>query len=239
MRALVIEDEEVLCDLLAEILSDLGCDATSATTGAEGLRMARETRPDLILLDLRLPDLEGMSLCGQLAGVYGLTVVVITGVDDGDIAEMALSLGAQDYIRKPFHLNELRARLRAVLRREAGVTPDESVRVGRLQLDHARCEVRVDGRPVPLSATEWRLLTFMAEHPGWVFSKERLLEALWPHDRNAHAVQVHISNLRRKIEDDAHRPSMLLTVKGLGYKLDPSGYRRPRREQGTATLDLE
>jgi DNA-binding response OmpR family regulator len=239
VHALVIEDEPALCEVLADLMRDLGCEATTVNTGAAGLKAARETKPDLVLLDLRLPDLDGMSLCKQLAGTHGLPVIVITGVDDGDIAEMALSLGAQDYIRKPFHLNELRARVRAVLRRETGVTPEGVVRIGRLQLDHARCELRIDGRSVVLSATEWRLLAFMAEHPGWVFTKERLLEALWPHDRNAHAVQVHISNLRRKIEDDAHRPVMLLTVKGLGYKLEPGGCRRTAGDAGAVPLDLE
>lgn len=238
-RALVIEDEPVLCSLLAELLSELGCESTTVITGAEGLRLARDMRPDLVLLDLRLPDVDGMSLCRQLAGVQGLPVIVITGVDDGDIAEQALSAGAQDYVRKPFHLNELRARVRAVLRRETGTMPGDGVKIGRLQLDYARCEVRVDGRPVVLSATEWRLLSFLVEHPGWVFSKERLLDALWPNDRNAHAVQVHISNLRRKIEDDPRRPTMLLTVKGLGYKLEPGGVRSGSGNTGGVRLDLE
>jgi DNA-binding response OmpR family regulator len=237
--ALVVEDQPELCDVLAGILGELGCEALTVHSGAEGLKLASNLRPDLVLLDLRLPDVDGMFLCQQFASVQGLAVIVITSVDDGDIAERALSLGARDYVRKPFHLNELRARVRAVLLRETGAVPGQCVRIGRLQLDYARCEARVDGRPVNLSATEWRLLSFLAEHPGWVFSKERLLEALWPNDRDAHAVQVHISNLRRKIEDDPRHPTLLLTVKGLGYKLEPGGAPRSKRNAVSIRLDLE
>jgi DNA-binding response OmpR family regulator len=218
---LIIEDDRALGDVVAGALEDAGYRAQATRTGAQGLALAREESPALCLVDLGLPDLDGLSVCRQLVALRGPRVMVITAVDDANAAETALEAGAEDYVRKPFHLNELLARVRAVLRRGQ---PEQSdvLRVGRVAIDRARCVASIDGREVLLSATELRLLTFLAEHPGWVFSKEALLEALWPDDRATHAVQVHISNLRHKIEPNPSRPSLVVTVKGLGYRLDPS-----------------
>lgn len=218
---LIIEDDRALGDLVAETLGDAGYRARTARTGAHGLAVAREEKPALCLVDLGLPDVDGLSVCRQLVALRGPRVMIITAVDDANAAETALETGADDYVRKPFHLNELLARVRAVLRRGQ---PEQSdvLRVGRVAIDRARCVATIDGQDVVLSATELKLLTFLAERPGWVFSKEALLEALWPDDRASHAVQVHISNLRHKIEPDPSRPSLLVTVKGLGYRLDPS-----------------
>jgi len=217
---LIIEDDRELADILGEALRDAGYRPTVTRTGAQGLAAARQQEQDLCLVDLGLPDLDGLSVCRQLVALRGPRVMVITAVNDADAAEAALEAGADDYVRKPFHLNELLARVRAVLRRGQ---PEQSdvLRVGRLAIDRGRCQATVDGRDVELSATELKLLTFFAERPGWVFSKEALLEALWPDDRDSHAVQVHISNLRHKIEAEPSRPSLLVTVKGLGYRLDP------------------
>jgi DNA-binding response OmpR family regulator len=221
-RILVIEDSAPLAEVVGEILAEVGALVTLAYSGAEGLRVARASRPDLVLIDLGLPDVNGMWICREVLGMQGPRVIVMTGLDDADTAEAALELGADDYVRKPFHLNELRARVRAVLRRSGREGP-RLLRVGRLALDEERCQVMVDGVEVALSATELRLLAFLLRHPGWVFSKERLLDALWPDDRDAHVVQMHLSNLRRKIEPDPVRPQFLVTVKGLGYRLDPGG----------------
>ena len=219
-RVLIIEDCEDLARILAKALTDMGCVVTLAPTGAHGLLMAETESPILVLLDLGLPDLEGMSVCRQLIALQGPRVMVITARDDPATAEAALELGADDYVRKPFHLNELAARVRVVLRR--GQPERRGVlNVGRLSIDLDRCLARIDGTEVHLSATELKLLVYLAERPLWVFSKDQLLEALWPEDRDAHAVQVHISNLRRKIEPDPRQPSIIITVKGLGYKLVP------------------
>lgn len=217
---LIVEDSRDLATVLARALTDMGCEAQIATTGAQALLVAQETAPALVLLDLGLPDMDGMSVCRQLVALGGPRVIVITARDDADTAQAALELGADDYVRKPFHLNELTARVRAVLRR--GQPGGRGLlRAGRLSIDLDRCVAAINRREVALSATELRLLVFFAERPRWVFSKEQLLEALWPDDRDAHAVQVHISNLRHKIEPDPGNPTLIVTVKGLGYKLEP------------------
>lgn len=217
---LIVEDNRDLATVLAGALADMGCKAHIATSGAQALVLAQETDPALVLLDLGLPDVDGMSVCRRLVALGGPRVIVITARDDAETAQAALESGADDYVRKPFHLNELTARVRAVLRR--GQPGGRGVlRAGRLSIDLDRCVASVDGREVRLSATELRLLVFLAERPRWVFSKEQLLEALWPEDRDAHAVQVHISNLRRKVEPDPANPGIIVTVKGLGYKLEP------------------
>ncbi len=219
---LVVEDNEDLASVFAETLEAMGCEVRVAHTGAQALKAVRETVPVLVLLDLGLPDLDGMWVCREIMALREPRIIVITARDDPNVAEAALELGADDYVRKPFHLNELMARVRAVLRRGQ---PDSRglLKIGRLSIDRDKCVASVDGQATELSATELRLLIFFAEHPGWVFSKDRLLAALWPDDRDSHAVQVHISNLRRKIEPDPARPSLLVTVKGLGYRLEPYG----------------
>jgi len=217
---LVVEDNEDLARVLADAFAESGFRSDVALTGARALRMAKEDPPDLVLLDLGLPDVDGMSVCREIVAMRGPLVVVITAKDDVGTAAAALQLGAEDYVRKPFGLPELQARVQCVLRRGSGES-SAVLRAGRLAIDRDRCVVEVDGRPVELSATELRLLTFLAQHPGWVFSKERLLEALWRGDRDPHAVQVQISSLRHKLEPDPANPVLLVTVKGLGYKLEP------------------
>lgn len=219
---LIIEDEVELAEVESDLMAGLGCHTHLAMTGADGLRTARQVLPDLVLLDLGLPDVEGMSVCRAILGLHRPRVMVVTGVLDGNMAEAALELGADDYVRKPFHLYELRARAKAVLQR-TGQVRSGGLKVGRLAIDRDTCAVTVDGRSVELSATELRLLVFLAEHPGWVFSKEQLLDALWPGNRDAHSVQVHISNLRRKMEPESTPGTLIQTVKGLGYRLSPYG----------------
>ncbi len=217
---LIIEDHADLAETVAEVVGLRGREARIATTGSQGLRMAKESPPALVILDLALPDIDGMSVCQELLALPGTRVIVVTARDDADTAAAALRMGADDYVRKPFSLTELMERLEAVLRRGAEQS-GEVLRVGPLTLDLVRCIVEVEGRVVQLRATELRLLTFLAQHPGWVFSKERLLASLWPDDRDVHAVQVQISSLRHKIEKDPENPRLLVTVKGLGYKLEP------------------
>lgn len=217
-NVLVVEDDPELAALIARLLEDMGGCVRIASTGGQALRLIREGAAELVLLDLGLPDVDGMSVCREVTRKEAARVIIITARDDAEAAATAIDLGAEDYIRKPFNLDELRARVRAALRR--GKPGDGDVlRVGPLAIDRNRCVV-VDGdRTIQLSATELRLLCYLADHPGWVFSKEHLLEALWPDDRDAHAVQVHISNLRHKLEPDPAQPKYLVTVKGLGYKL--------------------
>ena len=225
---LVIEDDEELARVLSDALESMGCRTRTAWTGAQGLREARDAPPMLVLLDLGLPDVDGLSVCRQIMALRGPRIIVVTARGEADMAEAALELGADDYVRKPFHLNELLARVRVALRRGQSL-PAGLLRAGRLSVDRDRCVATVDERDIQLTATELRLLTFFAEHPGWVFSKERLLEALWPDNRETHAVQVHISNLRQKIEPDPANPAILVTIKGLGYRLETGA---PLRQQG-------
>lgn len=232
---LIVEDDEQLALVLCDIVREMGYSVQVARTGGLAVQMARKHAPSLVLLDLRLPDISGLSVLRELSVLRDTATVVITAVDDPNTVETALEMGAYDYVRKPFHINELRARVRSAMRRRAGESP-RVLRAGRVHIDRDRCVAAIDGREVDLSATEFRLLAFLAEHPGWVFSKERLLSALWPDDRDVHVVQVHISKLRHKIEADPENPTLLVTVKGLGYRLQPFASPQPTPADQDCTL---
>ncbi|NLI79460.1 MAG: response regulator transcription factor [Candidatus Riflebacteria bacterium] len=218
---LVVEDEPVMRELLRDNLRYEGYEVTEAADLAAA-RAAAGRNPGLVLLDVNLPDGDGIEeLARWRARGLAMPVVVCTVKDREIDVVRALDAGADDYVTKPFRIRELLARVRAILRRR---TPSAAaaLRLGPCQVDLAACRVVRDGRDVPLTATEWRLLEFLCRHPRQVVSRQQIVEAIWGIDdlEDSRAVDVHLGRLRRKL-GESEPPRFLLTVRGLGYKLDP------------------
>ena len=222
MNILVVEDEPGIAFALEADLGSEGYDVTTAATGDEGLRLAKARPFDLVLLDVMLPGRDGFEVCRDLrrAGVR-MPVILLTARAHDAEKVMGLELGADDYITKPYNPRELRARIKAVLRRTAPESPDV-VRFGAVEVDFGRCEVRRDGTRVDLSATEFKLLSAFVRSQGRVLTREQLLDAAWGPDvaLNDRVVDNHIVSLRRKIEKDPARPRHLVNIRGLGYRFD-------------------
>ncbi|MFJ8905531.1 response regulator [Streptomyces sp. NPDC102351] len=224
MRAhvLVAEDDEMQAELIRRSLLSEGHTVTVVHDGAAALDAARRLRPDLVVLDLMLPVLDGFDVCRTLRGDGDTPVLMLTARTAEDDVLRGLDLGADDYMTKPYSPRELLARIRTVLRRSGHGAPGERVvRAGGISVDPARHEVRRDGEPVDCTPAEFAILLAMAAEPDRVFSRRQLLACTRGIDRASteRAVDVHIMNLRRKIEDDPRDPRRLLTVFGVGYKL--------------------
>ncbi|MFJ9042790.1 response regulator [Streptomyces sp. NPDC102347] len=224
MRAhvLVAEDDEMQAELIRRSLLSEGHTVTVVHDGAAALDAARRLRPDLVVLDLMLPVLDGFDVCRTLRGDGDTPVLMLTARTAEDDVLRGLDLGADDYMTKPYSPRELLARIRTVLRRSGHCAPGERVvRAGGISVDPARHEVRRDGEPVDCTPAEFAILLAMAAEPDRVFSRRQLLACTRGIDRASteRAVDVHIMNLRRKIEDDPRGPRRLLTVFGVGYKL--------------------
>ena len=220
---LLIEDEPDILELMQFNLERDGFRVVSAVTGEQGYRLARELGPDLIVLDLMLPDMSGIKVCKLLRQqdeLPNLPIIIATARDSESDVVVGLELGADDYITKPFSVRELSARIRAVLRRAQPSSSDPSgqiVRAGPLELDPARHETRIHGQPVELTLAEFRLLAALAGAPGRVFTRDQLLDRITGGqatiiDRN---VDVHIRALRRKLGSEA---ALIATIRGVGYK---------------------
>jgi DNA-binding response OmpR family regulator len=202
-------------------LERAGFAVSTARDGREALMRARQDRPDLILLDLGLPELDGLEVTRRLRRDSGVPIIMLTARDDETDKVVGLELGADDYVTKPFSPRELTARVRAVLRRHAGDAGAELIRAGDLVLDVPRLRVEVAGRAVSLTGTEFQLLTAMARQPGRVFTRSQLLDAIHgvAFESYERAIDAHVKNIRRKIEPNARAPRYLLTVYGVGYRL--------------------
>ncbi|GGW12994.1 DNA-binding response regulator [Streptomyces capoamus] len=227
-HVLVAEDDEKQAELIRRSLLAEGHTATVVHDGAAALDAARRLRPDLVVLDLMLPVLDGFGVCRALRGGTGrpdVPVVMLTARSGEDDLLLGLDVGADDYLTKPYSLRELMARIRTVLRRSGrGVGAggeDPVVRSAGISVDPVRHEVRCDGAPVECTPAEFQILLAMAGEPERVFTRRQLLQCTRGFDRASteRAVDVHIMNLRRKIEPDPRRPVRLLTVFGVGYKL--------------------
>jgi two-component system KDP operon response regulator KdpE len=222
-QLLVVEDDERIRTALIRALRERGHAVSSAGTALAGLRQAVEERPDLVVLDLGLPDLDGHELLRMLRAVSAVPVVVATARDDDDSVVRALNSGADDYVLKPFRADQLEARIRAVLRRAAGSADPASapVTVGPLTVEPRSRRVTYAGRPVELSPKEFDLLAYLAARPGAVVSKRELLTEVWqlPYGGSDKTVDVHLSWLRRKLGESAAEPRLLQTVRGVGVRL--------------------
>ncbi|HEV7727908.1 MAG: DNA-binding response regulator [Modestobacter sp.] len=226
-QLLVVEDDERIRTALIRALRDRGHVVSSAGTALAGLRQAVEDRPDLVVLDLGLPDLDGRELLRMLRAVSTVPVIVATARDDDDSIVQALDAGADDYVLKPFPASQLDARIRAVLRRaaDAADTALAPVSVGPLTVDPRSRRVTNAGAPVELSPKEFDLLAYLAARVGTVVSKRELLGEVWqlPYGGSDKTVDVHLSWLRRKLGETAAAPRLLQTVRGVGVRLAEPG----------------
>ncbi|MFP4482325.1 MAG: response regulator [Thermovirgaceae bacterium] len=223
-RILVIEDEQTIAELVADSLRLWGYRVETVGDGDEGLAVAEGTLPDLVVLDLMLPGLDGWEICRRLKekeATRDIPVIMLTARRDERDVVAGLELGADDYLRKPFSMSELVARVRALLRRAAqSTTSGEKTSIGPLVLDHERESVTLRGEFLELSPTEYRLLETLARSAGRVLSREELLGKVWGYYAgDTRTVDVHIWRLRRKIETDPENPKMLHTLRGRGYRL--------------------
>jgi two-component system response regulator RegX3 len=222
-RVLVVDDERDILDPLTYALGREGFTVTTATSGTEALERARGAIFDIVILDVMLPGMSGIDVCRTLRAESDVPIVMLTARDAEVDRVLGLELGADDYVTKPFSTAELISRLRAILRRReldrAGTT--STLSVGGITIDLDRHEVTVDGRDVPLTPSEFRLLRLLAEEPGRVFSRAQIMEHLWrtPYVGDARACDTHISNIRHKIERDPAHPTRIVTVREVGYRL--------------------
>jgi DNA-binding response OmpR family regulator len=229
-KVLVIEDENDLAELLALHLRDLNCKVVLAADGHEGMRQAFARNWDLVILDLRLPGPDGLSICRALRRESRYVPILMLTSKSSELDRvLGLELGADDYVTKPFSVSELMARVKAIFRRVESLEKRfpggaDSLSLGPIRIDTSGRQVLVNDRPMPLTAREFDLLLHFARHPGQVFSRAQLLDSVWGygHDGYEHTVNSHINRLRSKIEPDPARPEFIVTVWGVGYKLDAS-----------------
>jgi DNA-binding response OmpR family regulator len=228
-RILVIDDEPSVHDVARAYLEHEGHDVLAAISGRDGLALARALRPDVVILDLMLPDLSGELVCAELRQDSDVAIVMLTARSTEADRVRGLDLGADDYLVKPFSPRELTARVRALLRRTGAgrtgtATAGPSFDNGALRIDTERHQVVVQGRPVDLTPCEFKLLTTLAGTPGRVFSRFELINRVQGYDYEGYerTIDAHVKNLRRKIEPDAGRPRYVQTVHGVGYRLGAS-----------------
>ena len=235
-KVLVVDDEPPIVELVTGYLEREGWSVASAGDGLEALDAVRRLDPDVVVLDVMLPGLDGVEVCRRLRAFSDAYVLMLTARGEEIDRIMGLTVGADDYLVKPFSPRELVARIKALLRRprtgrsggagpEAAGTPAAERVPDGLEIDEARRVVRVDGSPVDLTALEFDLLTTLARDPGVVIRRQSLLDRVWGADFIAddHLVDVHVANLRRKLGDDPARPRFVETVRGVGYRLRETG----------------
>ena len=223
-KILIVEDDRKTSHLVSTYLQRDGYRVAAAYDGSEGLDLARRTRPDLVILDLMLPGMDGLDVCRVLRAESKVPIIMLTARTTEDDKLLGLDLGADDYVTKPFSPRELVARVRAVLRRVADLEGQDvqDVDFGDLAVSFTRHEVTAQGRTVDLTPTEFKILELLARNPGRAFTRLQLIDQVRGLDFEGfeRTVDVHVMNLRRKIEPDASRPRYVKTVTGVGYKLD-------------------
>jgi two-component system response regulator ResD len=223
---LIVDDEPIVREVVAQYLRQEGFAVEAAADGPEGLRRFAAARPDLILLDLMLPGVDGLEVCRRVRAQSNVPIIMLTAKGDEIDTIIGLGVGADDYVAKPFSPRELVARIKAVLRRAAAPPPlmeGDPLRFGPLTIRPDRRQVEVAGQAVDLTAREFDLLVFLASHPGQVFSRDELLDKVWDwaFASDGGTVTVHVRRLRQKIEADPERPRWVKTVWGVGYKFEP------------------
>lgn len=218
-KVLVVDDDPALAEMLGIVLRAEGFDPVFCGDGSGALKVFRDTRPDVVLLDLMLPGIDGIEVCRQIRAESGAPIVMLTAKSDTLDIVLGLESGADDYVVKPFKPKELVARLRARMRKvEEPITED--IVIGDLTIDVAGHSVKRNGQAISLTPLEFDLLVALARKPWQVFSRELLLQEVWHyrHPADTRLVNVHVQRLRAKIEHDPERPQIVLTVRGVGYK---------------------
>jgi two-component system response regulator RegX3 len=222
-RILLVEDEPAIAEAVAYALEDAGFEVDAIGDGGEALEASRRLDYDLMILDLLLPGMSGLNVCRTVRAESDLPILMLTARETELDRVVGLETGADDYVTKPFSIAELVSRVRALLRRRAlDLSRNSGVRtVGALRLDVNHHAATVEDRPLQLTPSEFRLLSLLATEPGRVFTREELVRHLWQSDflGDRRAIDVHISNLRRKLEPNPRQPRRLVTVRGSGYKL--------------------
>ncbi len=218
-QVLLVEDDPAIVEIVQLGLSYEGADVRVAADGVEAVRLYRETAPDIVLLDIMLPGLDGLDVLRSIRARGDTPVILLTAKGAPEDRVSGLDAGADDYVPKPFHFPELVSRIRAVLRRQ-GAMRDDLVEVGALRIDPGAHEVTRDGQPIELTARQFQLLEFLARHVGRVVSKEEIYQAVWGWNYlgNPNVVEQHISNLRERIDEGRDR-KLIHTVRGVGYVL--------------------
>lgn len=226
-KILLVEDDQNLLQVLNYNLTKEGYNVVTAIDGVEALEVARKCMPDLIILDIMLPKMDGFAVCRILRKEMSMPILMLTAKDEEIDKVVGLEIGADDYMTKPFSMKELIARIRAMLRRAKmaeGKTFDKerAIRIQELEVDLARHRVTVGGSVLALKPKEFDLLAFLAKNKGIVLSREQLLEKVWGYDYtgDTRTVDVHIRWLREKIEANPSKPKLITTVRGVGYKLE-------------------
>lgn len=222
---LIVDDEKPIVDILKFNLQKEGFDTIEAYDGATGLQLAMEKNPDLILLDVMLPQMDGFTVCKEIRMKSQVPIILLTAREEEVDKVLGLELGADDYITKPYSVRELLARIKANLRRtkktQPVVTTDNSdlLTFGRLTIDTERFEVQKDGKPVEITVREFELLKFLASQPDKIFSREKLLEKVWKYEYygDLRTVDVTVRRLREKLEDNPGEPDFVVTKRGIGY----------------------
>ena len=222
-RILVVDDEPAIVDAVSYALRSSGFEVDTFGDGESALEAARTEGYDVLVLDVRLPGLSGIEICRRLRSESDVPILILTAMDAEVDRVLGLEAGADDYVTKPFSVAELVSRVRAILRRrELDRASGGGIRrVGSLELDVNRHEVRIEGKTIRLTPSEFRLLAFLAQEPEHVYSRREIMQHLWDstYVGDQRACDIHVSNLRRKIEETPGRPQRLVTVRGVGYKL--------------------
>ena len=223
-KILIVEDDPNLLEALKYNVRKEGHDTVTAIDGVQALEVARTEKPDLIVLDIMLPKMSGFEVCRTLRKEMAVPILMLTARDDEIDKVAGLDLGADDYMTKPFSMRELLARIRAMLRRVEIQTaiPETPLRFGDIEVDIGRHVITRAGSALNLTPKEFDLLTFLTKNKGLVFSRDQLLEKVWGYDYSGdtRTIDVHIRWLREKIEDNPEEPKRLITVRGVGYKLE-------------------
>jgi two-component system response regulator MtrA len=221
-RVLVIEDDELLGQSLQIGLSGAGYRPVIERDGASGLAAAQTREWDLIILDIMLPSMDGIQICRAIRRESQVPIIMLTAKAESVDVVVGLEVGADDYITKPFEMSELVARVHAMLRRAMGRGASETLRIGSIEIDVPGYRATKDGKSLPLTSTEFRLLLELARNGGKVLSRERLLTRVWNYDYmgDSRLVDMAVARLREKIEQDPRNPSLIVTVRGAGYKLE-------------------
>jgi two-component system alkaline phosphatase synthesis response regulator PhoP len=220
-KVLVVDDDVKTVELVKLYLNRDGYRVLTAYNGNDALKMARENHPDLIVLDLMLPGINGFEVCRTLRSESEVPIIMLTALTTDDDRLTGLNLGADDYVTKPFSPRELAARVRAVLRRFPGERGPDKIQLGTLTVNFLKHEAFLESKPLNLTPIEFKVLGVLIKEPGRVFSRAQIIENAFGHDFDSfdRTIDVHILKLRRKLESDPHHPKHIRTIYGIGYKL--------------------